>query len=70
MLASMLQKPPIAAGCPGCGLAILFDPAELQADDPRLRDVMCAFCGTITSMSRLSSETYVASGASTVGERG
>ncbi|HEY2319648.1 MAG TPA: hypothetical protein VGH67_15180 [Solirubrobacteraceae bacterium] len=68
----MLQHPniPLAASCPGCGLPILFDRAELEADDPRLRDVMCAFCGTITSMSRLSSETYVANGASTVGERG
>jgi hypothetical protein len=52
----------MAAGCPGCGLPILFDPAELEADDPRLRDVMCAFCGTVTSMSRLSAETYVADG--------
>jgi hypothetical protein len=60
----------LASGCPGCGLPILFDPAELEADDPRLRDVMCAFCGTITSMSRLSFEAYVADGDSPVGERG
>jgi hypothetical protein len=40
---------PLAATCPGCGLAVLFDPAELlEWDDPALRDVMCAWCGTVT----------------------
>jgi hypothetical protein len=39
----------LAASCPGCGLSILFDPAEVTAwDDAALRDVMCARCGTVT----------------------
>jgi hypothetical protein len=46
-----LQQPShaVAASCPGCGVSILFDPAEVTAwDDPALRDVMCAWCGTVT----------------------
>lgn len=39
----------LAASCPGCGLSILFDPAEVTAwDDAELHDVMCARCGTVT----------------------
>jgi hypothetical protein len=49
----------LASICPGCGLPILFDPSELsERDDPALRDVMCAWCGTVTSKWMLASEAY------------
>jgi hypothetical protein len=47
----------LTSSCPGCGLSILFDPAELSArDDPGARDVMCAWCGTVTSKRLLARE--------------
>jgi hypothetical protein len=53
----------LAATCPGCGLPILFDPAELrgQQDDPAARDVMCASCGTITPRRRLALKVDIGS---------
>ena len=49
----------LASVCPGCGLPILFDPAELsERDHPALRDVMCAWCGTVTSRRMLASQAY------------
>lgn len=44
----------LAAVCPGCGMPIVFDELELLAPDlPAARDVMCAFCGNVTSRGRL-----------------
>lgn len=41
-------------------MPIMFDVHELTADMPAAaRDVMCAFCGTLTTMSRLTSRAYV-----------
>jgi hypothetical protein len=49
----------LAAVCPGCGLSILFDPAELrESPDPALRDVMCAWCGTVTRKELLARAIY------------
>jgi hypothetical protein len=49
----------VAATCPGCGLPILFDPAELtDSTDPALRDVMCAWCGTVTGRRLLAAEAH------------
>jgi hypothetical protein len=59
----------LAAICPACGLSILFDPAELrgQPDNPALRDVMCASCGTITPKRMLAPK--VASGSTAASPR-
>ena len=49
----------LAAVCLGCGMPILFDELELLAPDvPAARDVMCAFCGTVTSRARLRRQAY------------
>ncbi|MEA2212444.1 MAG: hypothetical protein QOF83_2392 [Solirubrobacteraceae bacterium] len=59
-----------AAVCPGCTLPILFDPLELEADDPALHELMCAWCGTVTSRWLLISQVYDSSGASALPPRG
>jgi hypothetical protein len=60
----------LASVCPGCGLPVLFDPAELECDEPALHDVMCAFCGTVTSKWLLSSQAYDPRRAATLRHRG
>jgi hypothetical protein len=48
-----------ASTCLACGMPIMFEAGELAApDDPAMRDVMCAFCGAITSRQRLREEAY------------
>jgi hypothetical protein len=47
------------AACPGCAMPIVFGELELAAPDlPAARDVMCAFCGTVTTRSRLRRQAY------------
>jgi hypothetical protein len=48
-----------AASCPGCRLPIVFDPAELTADEPAAAAVMCSFCSTVTSRDRLAEAAWV-----------
>jgi hypothetical protein len=53
--------------CPGCGIPIVFEALELMAPDaPANREVMCAFCGTVTSRLYLRRHAY---GASSVTRR-
>jgi hypothetical protein len=59
-----------AAACPGCSLPILFDPVEFECDDQALRDVMCAWCGTVTSRWLLIAQAYDSRRASAVRPRG
>lgn len=60
----------LSAVCPGCSLPILFDPAELECDDPALHEVMCAWCGTVTSRWLLSSQAYDPTGTLGLRDRG
>jgi hypothetical protein len=56
--------------CTGCTLPILFDPLELEAVDPAPHEVMCAWCGTVTSRGLVISQAYDPSGAAALPPRG
>jgi hypothetical protein len=49
----------MASMCPGCGMPIVFRALELIAPDtPANREVMCAFCGTVTPRRQLRRQAY------------
>jgi len=55
---SYVDRRTVAARCPGCGLLVRFWAEELVAqEDPSTREVLCAFCGNVTSLRRLIAST-------------
>ena len=61
MTDTYIDRGTVAAPCPGCGLLVRVWTEELgRQDDPSTREVLCAFCGNVTSLRRLIASTPVA----------
>src|SRR3954463_1277364 len=49
-----IDRGTVAAPCPGCGLLVHVWTEELAPqDEPATREVLCAFCGNVTSLPHL-----------------